>query len=401
MHPDPGLRSSVVLLPRALAFAPLTLALVGSACTSGEPAPATTTGKSGKSAAEPAQTTAVAPSTGDEPTTAVPEPPAAEPPPAAAANPPIVYFVDEMLWRVEADGTGKRALGLELAPAGPGLGGTVGHGDSTPTVSRDGRWVAWANATDLFIGDLAGVSAVTTQVTKMPAAKDEWILAAEIAFSTWSPDSQTLVVMLREPSYMEDDPLPLPAGVAYGFHVLHGTDAKLTPAPQIEGVYGWTGDSTRVLDSKYLAKNDYELRAYPIAGGSAEVLRKTTDGYGFTQLQADGDWYAWTSSVDGSQILVAAVAGGEPKPMSPAGAFAELSWPAVAPDGAHALFQWKGEPHLGSGPDASSAKPLPAGTWQWYASDRLIGVGPDGLAFVGLDGEQTVLDPAATALPRR
>ena len=402
-----GCRCWAVLLarvPSSSVALSLILLTCAPACTKSDPDGAKPAASAG--ASKPATTPTVAPSTGEEPTTAAPE---ASPEPPAAKTPAIVYFVGDALWQVDADGTNKRALGLELSAAGPDFGGTIGHGDSTPTVSPDGRWIAWADELDLWVADLGGASPSKTQITKMPPRKDDWIVAAEIAFSTWSPDSSALVVMLREPSYMDEAPLPLPTGVGYGFHVLRSGSPTLTVAPQIEGVYAWTPDSKRVLDNKHIAQANYELRAYPIDGGPAEVLRTSTDGYGFSQLDTAGDWITWVANVsrdgsDGSdsssQIMVAAIAGGEARPMSSAERFAEVAWPAVAPDGAHVRFEWKGKTHVSSGADESAAKPMPIARPRWYDASRLVGVGREGLALIELDGNMTVLDPAGTGLAR-
>jgi hypothetical protein len=319
--------------------------------------------------------------------------------PAAAA--PIVYFVGSQLWRIEADGSDARSLDFEVSPANPGMDEAIGEGDSTPTISRDGRLLAWADSVDLWITEFTPAGGASkSQITKMPPRVDDWIMAASISFSTWSPDSSTLVVMLREPGYEEENPLPLPAGVQYGFHVLRASERKLVHAPHIEGVYGWTPDSKAVLNDKYISQANYELLAHPVEPGPAKLLRTSTDLYGFSQLQVEGDWFAWTSGGGGSQIFIAPIAGGEPRPMSPQAAFADIQWPAVAPDGAHVTFQLKGQTQLSASPEQT--KPLPIGiALQWFDAEHLLAVSNEGLVLLDLDGNAKVLDPAGTGLVRR
>ncbi|KIG13881.1 hypothetical protein DB30_07484 [Enhygromyxa salina] len=326
------------------------------------------------------------------------------PPAAALAPAPIVYYVGSQLWRVEADGTNARALGLEVSGEDDGSG-TVGHGESTPTISRDGRWLAYVQGTDLWIAEFASAGPQTHQITKMPPSKDEWIVAAELAFSEWSPDSTTLVVALDEPSYEEESPLPMPAGLEYGFAVLQTSDLALTHAAHIQGYYGWMPDSKGVLDSAHVSQANYELRAYSIEPGPAKVLRTSTEGYGFAQMHVAGDFMAWNSSGEDlqasvSQILVAPIAGGEPKPLSPRAGFAAIQRPVLAPDGARAVFKWKGGQVLGSSADEAAAKQLPEGTWRWLDADHLVGVTSEGLVVMDLDANIRALDRAATALVR-
>jgi hypothetical protein len=321
--------------------------------------------------------------------------------PQPAATPPIVYFVGSQLWRIEADGRDARSLGFEVSPENPGMDEAVGEGDSTPAISSDGRWLAWVDTTDLWITELTPAGgAIKHQITKMPPQKDEWIRAASISFSTWSPDSSTLVVNLREPGYEEEIPLPLPAGTKYGFHVLRGDKRELVYAAHIEGFYGWTPDSGAVINDKYISHSNYDLLAHSIEPGPAKLLRKSTDPYGHSQLVVEGDWLAWNSSLGGSQIVIVPITGGEPKPMSPQAAFADIQWPTVAPDGAHVTFEWKGQRHIGASTD--TAKPLPGvAQLRWWDAEHLLAITGEGLVLLDLEGNAKVLDEAGTGLVRR
>jgi hypothetical protein len=324
------------------------------------------------------------------------------PEPTPIATPAIIYFVGSALWQVDAAGGQPRALGFEVSPDNPGMDETIGEGDSTPTISRDGRWLAWADKIDLWVTELGPSDLRNHPITKMPAQVDDWIKAASISFSTWSPDSSTLIVHLGEPGYMDEVPLPLPAGVSYGFHVLRTADLGLVHAPQIEAVEGWTPDSKAVIGgSLHVAKNDSKLLQFPVDPGPARPLRQTAESYGFSQVQINGEWLTWTSHEHGAQIVVAPLGGGDPKPMSPTAGYAEIQRPAVAPDGAHVIFDWNRQHHLGAGPDASAAKPLPGiKQVQWFDAGHLLAVTGDGLVLLDLDGKAKVLDPAATGFVR-
>ena len=334
----------------------------------------------------------------DAPVQAEPDaaPPVAREPVESVESVPIVYFVGSQLWRVDTGGGDPRPLGYEVSPENPGMDEAIGEGDSTPTVSRDGRWLAWVDTVDLWLTEFTPGGPVEHQVTKMPPRKDDWIIAASISFSTWSPDSSTLVVNLREPGYAEEDPLPLPAGAQYGFHTLRPGERKLVHAPHIAGVYGWTPDSEAVIDNKYNSAGDYDLLAYPIEPGPAKQLRHSSDDYGFSQMHVEGGWVAWNTS----QIFVAPIAGGEPKPMSPTAGFADIQWPTVAPDGAHVTFELKGRLQLAAGP--SEVEPLSeVRQMQWFDAEHLLAITDAGLVLLDLDGNAKLLDPAATLLVRR
>jgi hypothetical protein len=312
----------------------------------------------------------------------------------------IVYFVGRELWRIAPDGTDARSLGYEVPEDGHSSGSRVGGGTQEPTVSRDGRWLACLTGTNLLVVELAGDQAPKVhRVTALPPAKDDWLIAANVSYSEWSPDSTTLVVLLEEPGYEEDDPLPLPKGYAYGAHVLRTSGLKLEHAPHIDSYLGWTPDSKAIIDAKYNAGGDYDLLAVPIAGGQATRLHHNTDPYGYTQVSIVGDHIAWTASGDGStsQVVVMPLFGGEIVPLSPKAKFADIQWPQLSLSGTRAVFQREGKLMLGEGPSQTTAWTVPSG-FRWWDDEHVLAVTNAGLVMVDLQGHTRVLDAAATAL---
>lgn len=236
-------------------------------------------------------------------------------------------------------------------------------------------------------------------ITKLPPAKDNWLIAANVSFSEWSPDSSTLVVLLEEPGYEEEEPLPLPAGYSYGAHVLRTHDLKLELAPHIDSYLGWLPDSQAVLDSKYIAHRNYELVAYPIAPGPSKVLARSNDPYGYSQLSIMGERMSWTASGDGStsQIMVASITGGEALPLSPRANFAEIQWSMLSPSGKRAVFAQSGKLMLGES-DGTPVKWPSHAEFQWWDDEHFVTVTEAGLVMMDLQGQARVLDAAGTGL---
>lgn len=337
---------------------------------------------------------------------ATPDPePEATPPPEPVRPFEIVYYVDRQLWQIEPDGSNARSLGYEVPDDGHEGGSRVGGGTGEPTVSRDGKWLACLTGTNVLVVELAATDGPRVhQLTKLPPVKDEWLVAANVSYSEWSPDSSTLLVLLEEPSYEEDDPLPLPPGYQYGFHVLRTDDLQLVHAPQIESYLGWLPDSSAVLDSKYIAASNYQLVAYPIVPGPAIVLQRSQDPYGFSQVSIMGEFMAWTahgtdsSQQSSSQIVVAPIspiAGGDPMPLSPRAKFAEIQWPMLAPGGKRAVFAQDGKLMLGEG-DGPPVKWPSHSDFHWWDAEHVVTVTSAGLVMMDLQGQVRVLDPAGT-----
>ena len=331
--------------------------------------------------------------------------PDATPTPDATPEPAqpfeVVYYVDRQLWRIDPDGSDARSLGYEPPNDGIISIERVGGGTHEPTVSHDGRWLACLTGTNLLIVDLHAKDGPQVHpITTLPPQKDDWIVAADVSYSEWSPDSTTLLVALEEPGYEEESPLPLPKGYQYGFHVLRTSDLKLEHAPHIDSYLGWTPDSKAVLDSRYNAGSDYDLVAYPVAPGPAAILRHSTDPYGYIQVSVMGDHIAWTASGnDGksSQVVVMPIAGGDIVPLSPQGKFADIQHPRLSPSGKRAVFAQKGKLLLGEGPTQTVEWRGPA-QFHWWDDEHVVAVTNEGLVMMDMQGQTRVLDPAGTGL---
>ncbi|MEM7152649.1 MAG: hypothetical protein AAF799_07395 [Myxococcota bacterium] len=323
-------------------------------------------------------------------------------PPEEPTKPPIVYAVGKEVWRVQADGSGAKSMGIEVEVKGDGTG-AINTGSNSAAVSADGAHLAYLQDANLYVATLGDDGAKGTALTKMPPAKDDFIVAAEISFTGWSPDGQTLVVFLTEPSYAEEDPLPMPAGAEYGAHVLSASDMKLTRAPHIAGAMDWSPDSKWVVENKHGSAADYSLVAYAIAGGPVENLRSTSDQYGFGQLDVAGSHVAWNASgPDGkfSQVVAAPYAGGDPVPLTEQKGFADIQWPRLSPKGDRVLAQISGTWKLSQGAAAPSALEVPEDS-RWDDNDHLLAITPEGLVRMDLEGKKVVLDAKATALIRQ
>lgn len=343
-----------------------------------------------------------------QPADSQPTPTPDETPPPEPAQPfEITYFVDRQLWQIDPDGTNARALGYEVPDDAHFGSGRIGDGTHEPTVSRDGRWLACLTGTNVLVVELTGEGQGPRvhPITRLPPPKNERLVAANVSYSEWSPDSSTLLVLLDEPSYLEDDPLPLPPGTHYGFHVLRTDDLQLEHAPHIENYLGWMPDSQAVIDSKYIAHRDYELLAYPIAPGPAKLLQRSNDPYGHSQLSVMGDQMAWTAHGDGStsQIVVAPISpitpstGNDPRPLSPRAKFAEIQWPMLSPTGKRAVFAQQSKLMLGEG-DGTPVKWPSHSEFQWWDDEHVVTVTKAGLVMMDLQGQARVLDPAGTGL---
>jgi hypothetical protein len=335
-----------------------------------------------------------------KPSEAQPQPPlAAEPEPV-----PILYFVDQQLRQINSDGTGSRALGLSIPLEYPATVEAVFMTETSPAAAPDGRWLAYTDEVDLWVAELGPKSVTTRQITRMPALRDDYIAAANISFSPWSPDSSTLIVTLDEPSYMDEGPQPLPKDYSYGQQILRASTLALVPAPHLPGWSGWTPDSRAIIH----ANDDGSIVEVPLEPGTEKQLRAA--GGKVTQLHVTGDWLAWVTGDDPFQAVVAPLAGGEPKPMSPQGGWAEIQWPIAAPDGGHIVFARQPEVNhhirqISAGPDESSIVTVPTpvhgADWQWLDANHLIAVTSEGLVTLDLAGKVGVLDASATWLVRR
>jgi hypothetical protein len=349
----------------------------------------------------------------ESPSEASEAPPQPEPQPQAQPQPqpqptpepsPILYFVGQQLWRINADGTDPRALGLAVPLEYPATREAVFTTETSPAASPDGRWLVYTDEVDLWVAELGPQSATPRQITKMPALRDGYIAAANIWFSTWSPDSTTLIVTLAEPSYMDDGPQPLPKEYAYGQQLLRTGALALAPAPHLPAWSGWSPDSRAIIS----ANEQGSIIEVPLEPGPEKQLRAVAGKV--PQLRISGDWLAWVGGDDPFQAFVAPLAAGEPKPMSPKGGWAEIQWPVAAPDGGHIVFVRQPEANqrmhqISAGPDDASVVTVPTpvhgADWQWLDPSRLIAVTSAGLVTVDLTAKVSVLDPAATWLTRR
>ena len=337
------------------------------------------------------------------PSEAKPQPIEAKPQPASEPA-PILYFVDQQLWQINLDGTEARALGLAVPLEYPAMFDAVFMPEDLPAVSPDGRWLAYTDEVDLWVAELGPQPTTPRQITKMPALRDDYIAAANISFSPWSPDSSTLIVTLEEPSYMDDGPQPLPKEYSYGQQILRTDALALVHAPHLPAESGCRPDSRSVIH----ANNDGSIVEVPLEPGAEKQLRAVAGKV--SQLHISGDWLAWVGGDDPFQAFVAPIAGGEPKPMSPQGGWAEIQWPVPAPDGGHIVFVRQPEANrhmhqISAGTDESSLVTVPTpvhgSDWRWLDASRLIAVTKDGLVTIDLAGKVTVLDAAATWLPHR
>lgn len=313
---------------------------------------------------------------------------------------PIVFMVDARVWRLDADGQ-RFDTGVDVPSADPS-GGTISTGDNEPAASVDGARLAYLDGGNVKVASLVDGEGRAKAVTNLPAPVDDWIVAANPSFSSWSPDGSTLVVFLIEPSYLDEAPLDMPEGLDYGAHVLSAETLELAAAPHIEGYMAWLPDSSGVVDNVHAGPGEYTLTAYPIAEGPPRVIRETADMYGFGQLHAAGDRIAWVANGpegDYSEVLVAPFAGGEPTVLSPRGRFAELQWPILAPGGAAAVVEIERTPTLCTGPGEPASLAIPASP-RWDGPEHLIGITDEGLVRVDLDGETEVLATDATDLVR-
>lgn len=391
-------RSAAPILILLATFSASTL----SACDK-KPAPSTEASKAETKTSKDGSETATAKTPSAESDKAAPEagdPAKEEPEPVK--RPAIVYAVGKALWRVDADGTNARSLGLEVDVAGDGTGST-NTGSNSAAVSRDGTRVAYVEAHNIYVATFTETGVESAQLTTLPPAKDDWIVAAEPSFTEWSPDSSKLIVFLTEPGYEGDEPLPLPAGVEYGAYSLSTTDLELTRAAHIEGALVWLPDSSGVLDDRRVTRGKNELVEYPFAPGPAKVRRTGEDTYGFGQLHAAGGHLAWNASGpegDRSEILVAPFAGGDPVALSPRMAFAEIQWPVLSPKGDRVVLKLKGQPRLSEGTGEPSALEIPKDA-RWDDNEHLLAVTSAGLVRIDLEGTTTVLDAKATALVRQ
>ncbi len=330
------------------------------------------------------------------------EQPNAEQQPAASQTKPVVYLVGTQLWRVEPDGSKARALGAEAQD----VGGMLGAGGSEPMVSPDGRFVALNDGVDLRVLSLE--TGEILQLTKLP--HEGWLHAATGLLSGWSPDSSMLLFALIEPGYEEADPLPLPPGVEYGFHVFRVSESSVERLPTIEGFTAWLPDSSGVLFDKHNSARDYDLLELPLDGGAAKVRRHSDDSYGFSQLVVDGEQLVWVqhgADGQGAQVVAAPLAGGDAVAKSVNASFAEIQWPRVSPDGSQIVYQRRPDSNgpitieLAMG-ESNPPKPITtcAGFCpvDWYDDERLLVITSEGLCLIGLDGSKVVLDAKATGL---
>ena len=332
------------------------------------------------------------------------DPKKAEPAPAPeeAKKPPIVYAVGKEVWWVQPDGSGAKSMGIEVDVAGDGSG-AINTGSNSAAVSADGTRLAYVQDANLYVATLGADGAKATALTKMPPAVDDFIVAAEISFTGWSPDSTKLVVFLTEPSYGEEEPLPMPAGAEYGAHVVTAADLKMTRASQILGAVDWSPNSMSIVDNSSKGPANYTLSAYSSAGGPAEVIRTSNDQYGFSQFDIAGSHVAWVSSgADGksSQVVAAPYAGGDPVPLTEQKGFADIQWPHLSPKGDRVLVQISGAWKVSEGAAAPKALDLPEGA-RWDDNEHLLAVTSAGLVRMDLEGKTEVLDAKATALIRQ
>ena len=189
------------------------------------------------------------------------------------------------LWRVDVDGGPVERIGQ------------AGHGDYMPTLSRDGKLLAyeeWTGYTNLFSFDPARPSAEAQQVTA--TTRMNWNPTASpdgkhMAFASDRSGSFEIWVSDRK----GDDALKLTA-----------FDGPYTSGP------AWSPDSQHIVFDSPAVDGNFDIYEVDAQGGSVRRLTTAPAEDRFAHFSPDGKWIYFTSRRSGSwQIWRIPAAGGE------------------------------------------------------------------------------------------
>lgn len=298
---------------------------------------------------------------------------------------PVVFRMGESLWTIRSETDSINNLGVEVED----LGGAVGIGSSDPVISNNGNFVAFVASGDLWMVDTrSGTKSRLTNIYPKAAGHPR---SVDVYISGWSPDDKFLLINYFEPGYEDGHPAP-PAGLKYGFHLLDMKTLELRYLPHLKYFSKWTSDSRSVIGARYNNQNDYDLVMYTIVEDKSEVIRHTSDGYGFTQLDLCGDRIVW---IHNNQIVSGSLRGSDLEELSPKADFAEMQWPHFSPDCRKVVFNWKGG--IGMTVNAESPPKLLAScesgcSFRWLDVDTLVASDEKGIRLISTKtGDTTTL----------
>jgi TolB protein len=193
--------------------------------------------------------------------------------------------------------------------------------DQSPTISPDGKRVAWIRSGDLYTDSAGGY---------LDPSADAELLATGVATPAWSPDGTKIAVVIFDGTDNEIAIVPA-AG---------GEPDPITDNDTDDSAPAWSPDSEKIV---FVAGRDGNRELYVMNADGSNQTRLTT-----TALHEDTpDWspdrtrIAYTLNSDGFQVLIMPLlegdAGGEPETVASG---ADPSW---SPDGNWIAFQDLGE----------------------------------------------------------
>ena len=270
-------------------------------------------------------------------------------PPAPSGSPPkhIFFTRGPELWAVDAGGSDPVLLSEEVS----GGGGSYLFGTSFPASSPEGNAVAFISSDrNLWIVGAEGANLIRLSDEALP--EDETYYPSNVLISGWSPDGSKIAYYVDAVASSEDPAVNKKQRSDRGFVAVDTESGQKKRLPVLPNFVGWSADSEKIIYEQQFdlgASRDWytlDITTDVVTKLTSERIECANVHPSFTP-GSESFVYACGSSGITTSSMVLADNHNTNRQLLLEGAWAELQFPIVSPDGAAFVYRHQGP--LGTG----------------------------------------------------